>query len=560
MSAAEPTIGPAIAGPSLASRLAGLGSVFGKTIRDGRRAIVAVGLIVGLISLVVGATVATQFPTEADRTQLATQMEALPALFRGLIGEPIAVDTMPGFISWRTLNFAPIFVGIWSAIAMSGLIAGEIGKGSLEVLVAWPLRRWSLAASKAAAHVIGMVVAMAIASLITVGATIALGTLPGDQASLAASAAEFTWIGLGALFAGAVAWLLGPILGRAQAAAAGTMLLVASYIVNGFAASVPFFQSIEFLSIFDWTAGHRPLAGVYDWGPVAAVALLDAVLITAGIVVFVQRDILAPSSHGPSPAGARWSIRGVVPRSLAESLATALPFGVGVGAFGFFVAVSADEFGKVLAQVPQLGELLERFFPGLDLSTAAGVLQLMFITFSALLYGLAAASLAHDWGADEREGRLETVLAAPISRVGWAIRSGAGTLLSVSIAALVTGTLIAIGTIIRGDDPSGPFIGTLVVGIYATGLAGVGLAVGGVFSPRLGGLVVGLYVIGAFLLEFVGAPLDLPDALLDLSLARHIGQPMIGTYDPVGMAFCVLLAIGGLIVCAVGFRRRDLAA
>jgi ABC-2 type transport system permease protein len=560
MSAAEPTLAAPIVGPSALSRIVGLGSVFGKTIRDSRRAMLGVGIIVGLVSFFVAATVATQFPTEADRTQLGTQMRALPPLFRGLIGEPIAVETMPGFVSWRTLNFAPIFVGIWSAIAMSGLIAGEIGRGSLEVLVAWPLRRWSLAASKALAHVVAMIVAMAIAAVVTVLATVALGTLPGDQASLAASAAEFTWIGLGALFAGAVAWLLGPILGRAPAAAAGTMLLVASYIVNGFAASVPFFQSIEFLSIFDWTAGHRPLAGVYDWGPVAAVALLDAALIVAGIVVFVRRDILEASSHGPSPAGARWSIRGALPRSFAESLATALPFGVGVGAFGFFVAVSADEFSKVLAQIPQLGELLERFFPGLDLSTAAGVLQLMFITFSGLLYGLAAAALAHGWGADEREGRLETVLAVPMSRVGWALRSGAGTLLSVLLASVVTGILIAIGTIIRGDDPTGPFIGTLVVGLYATGLAGVGLAVGGLFSPRLGGLVVGLYVIGAFLLEFVGAPLDLPDALLDLSLARHIGQPMIGTYDAVGMAVCALLAVGGLALCAIGFRRRDLAA
>jgi ABC-2 type transport system permease protein len=560
MSAAEPALVPAIAGPSLAARLVGLGSVFGKTIRDSRRAVLLVGVLVGLVAFAVAGTVAAQFPSAADRADLATQMGMLPPLFRGLIGEPIAVETMPGFVSWRTLNFAPLFIGIWSAIAMSGLIGGEIGRGSLEVLAAWPLRRWSLAAAKATAHVVGLAVAMVIAALITVAATTILATQPGDAATIAASLAEFTWIGLGALFAGSIAWLLGPVLGRAQAAAAGTMILVASYIVNGFAASVPFFQSIQFLSIFEWTADHRPLAGVYDWAPVAAVALVDGILIVLGIALFIRRDILEPASHGPSPAGARWSVRGVTARSVAESLSTAVPFGAGVGVFGFFIAVSADEFADLLQQLPQLGELLQSFFPGLDLTTAAGVLQLMFVTFSALLFGLAAASLAHGWGADERMGRLETVLAAPISRVAWALRSGAGTLIAVAIAALVSATLISIGTIIRGDDPSGPFIGTLVVGLYAAGLAGVGLAVGGLVSPRFGGLVVGLYVMGAFLLEFVGAPLDLPEAILDLSLARHIGQPMIGTFDPVGMAFCALLAVGGLIACAVGFRRRDLAA
>jgi ABC-2 type transport system permease protein len=546
--------------PSTGARIFGLGSVFGKSLRDSRRAVLGVGLFVGFVAFLIGLTLAMQFPTATDRQLLAAQMAALPPLFRGLIGEPIRVETIPGFISWRSLNFMPIFVGIWSAIALSGTIAGEAGKGSLEVLAATPVRRWRIAAAKTGAHVVGLAVAMAIGAVLLVATTFVLGTLPGDRADLAAALAEFTWIGVGALFAGAVAFAVGPFVGRATAASLGVIVLTAGYVVNGFAASVPFFKGIEFLSIFDWTQHHRPLAGVYDWMPVVAVGLVDVVLLAAGVALFVRRDLAGVAIEWPSPAGGSWSVGGAIRRSLAERLPDAISFGLGVGAFGFFVSSSADEFARLLAELPQFADLVALVFPGVDLTTAAGVLELLFVTFASLLTGLAAAALAHGWGADERDGRLEMVLAVPVSRVRWAIATGVGTLLAVGVMTLVIAVLIGAGTVARGENAGGPVGGVVVLGLYAAGLAGAGVAVSGLVSPRLGGIVVGAYVIGAFLLEGVGTPLHLPDEILDLSLARHLGQPMIGVYDPVGLAIFATLAIGGLLLSAIGFRRRDVAA
>ena len=558
MSAAEATA--LVRGPSLGDRILGLGSVFGKSLRDSRRAVLAIGIIAGLLPLAVASTLATQFPTEAERLKLAQEMAALPAIFLGILGEPLRVETLPGFISWRTLNFMTIFVGLWSAIALSGTIAGENSRGSLEMLAATPIRRWRIATSKAAAHVVGLVVAMTIAAVLTVLATIVLGTLPGDQASLVDSLSEFTWIGVGALFAGSIAFAVGAVATRGVAAGAGVMILISLYSVNGFAASIPIFGDIEFVSIFDWTAGHRPLAGVYDWVPVGAVAIVDVVLLLVGAGLFVLRDIGVGVIQGPSPSGGTWSTVGAVARSFAERLGDALSFGLGIGAFAFFIAVSADEFAKLLDDLPQFAELLAAFFPGVDLRTAAGVLELLFVSFGALLLGLGSAVIAHGWGADERDGRLEFILAAPVSRVGLAVRAAIGTYLAVVSMAAVMAILIAIGTIARGEDPSRPIGGVVVLGVYASALAGIGLAVGGLISPRWPGIVVGLYVIGSFLLEFIGTPLKLPDAILDLSLARHLGKPMVGDYDPVGLTIFAILIVGGLALCALGFRRRDLKA
>ena len=65
-------------------------------------------------------------------------------------------------------------------------------------------------------------------------------------------------------------------------------------------------------------------------------------------------------------------------------------------------------------------------------------------------------------------------------------------------------------------------------------------------------------VIATFVLDTIGAALDLPDAVLDLSIYKHLGQPMVGTYDPLGMAVAAVLMVGGLVVGAWALQRRDM--
>jgi hypothetical protein len=46
---------------------------------------------------------------------------------------------------------------------------------------------------------------------------------------------------------------------------------------------------------------------------------------------------------------------------------------------------------------------------------------------------------------------------------------------------------------------------------------------------------------------------------MQLALTTHLGQPMIGTWDPVGILACLTLAITGLGIGAWGMGRRDVA-
>ena len=116
-------------GPGRGRGCMGLGSVYAKTVRDSRRAAIAVGLIGGLLMLATAAPYGTEFTTPESRAVLVSQMGSLPAVFRGLLGAPINIDTLGGLISFRAGNFLPVMLGLWPVIALSGTLAGEAAKG-----------------------------------------------------------------------------------------------------------------------------------------------------------------------------------------------------------------------------------------------------------------------------------------------------------------------------------------------------------------------------------------------------------------------------------------------
>jgi ABC-2 type transport system permease protein len=182
----------------------------------------------------------------------------------------------------------------------------------------------------------------------------------------------------------------------------------------------------------------------------------------------------------------------------------------------------------------------------------------VFFGFGALLVAAAAALLANGWASDETNDRLEVLLGAPLTRARWVIESGLGVMAAIAAMALLTAVLVAAGVVAAGDDPWNPVLGVLVLGAYCAALAGVGLAVGGLFRAGIAAVVAGGVGLAFYLLDVLGAALQLPEAVLDLSLTQHLGMPMAGVFDGVGVAVCLALAIGGVIVAALGLGRRDI--
>jgi putative exporter of polyketide antibiotics len=213
-----------------------------------------------------------------------------------------------------------------------------------------------------------------------------------------------------------------------------------------------------------------------------------------------------------------------------------------------------------LSGIPQIVEMIRQFFPDADILSAAGFLQLAFFSEAILFISVAAAALVAGWASDEGERRLELILSAPLTRAGWAIRSSLGVMagIAVVVGLLMVGVAIGASTQAAAGNVASLTIGVSVLGLYAMALAGIGLAVGGLVRPGLAAPVTLVVALTFFLWEVIGSIVGLPEELLDLALNRHLGQPILGQFDWPGMAACVILAVGGIALCAIGMRRRDI--
>jgi ABC-2 type transport system permease protein len=195
--------------------------------------------------------------------------------------------------------------------------------------------------------------------------------------------------------------------------------------------------------------------------------------------------------------------------------------------------------------------------PGVDLTTTAGFLQLAFVDFGLVLAGLAAATFVAGRSSDETGGRLELLLATPLTRARWAVASGIAVASAVVVAIALLAASIGAGVALSGSDPVQPMVGSIALALYGMAMAGIGLAVAGVARSSAAGPIVVAVAVGTFLVDILAQALRLPDWVRQLALSSHIGQPLVGSWDPVGVVACLVLAVGGLVIGAWGMSRRD---
>lgn len=301
------------------------------------------------------------------------------------------------------------------------------------------------------------------------------------------------------------------------------------------------------------------MAGVSDWLSVLVLALVCTAFFAIGVVGFVRRDLGSANALSwlrlPSlPAGIRDPFR----RQLADRTAAALAWGAGIGLYAGLIIISAKAFAESIGSIPSIVALIQRVYPDIDFSQPSGILQLAFFGFAVLMTALAAANFVAGWASDEGVGRLAVVMAAPISRARWMFLSGLGVMAAIAIMTIVLTVLVGATVLSQGGEIADPVGGSLILGLVAAAFAGIGLAVGGVVRASLAAPVAAIGAIATFVLDVLGPALKLPDPILQLSLIRHMGQPMAGVFDPVGIVAAVVLAAGGLLVGAWGLQRRDL--
>ena len=219
-------------------RVYGFGSVFAKTIRDSRRATLLVGGLLGLILIGVSRAIVSEFSTPESRQEIGNIVRAVPPILQGLGGKPVNVETLGGYLSYKYGTFFPLIASLWSILALSGTLAGEARRGSLEFVAAAPLTRRRIALQKLSGHVVVVVIASTLIflSLIVAGS---FAVLPGDEITVQAAAGYAIWLGLMALVAGSVAFAIAQFFGRGAAIGIAGALMFGGFILNGYSLAIP---------------------------------------------------------------------------------------------------------------------------------------------------------------------------------------------------------------------------------------------------------------------------------------------------------------------------------
>ncbi|OGO57191.1 MAG: hypothetical protein A2Z32_05525 [Chloroflexi bacterium RBG_16_69_14] len=535
-------------------RLYGFGSIYGKTIRDSRLAfIIAAGLLGGM-ALVMGLAVSTVFPTPAARLEVDKLVGSMPASMVNLFGKPVELGTLGGYMTFKYGAIFALGTALWSILALSSTLAGEASRGSLDFVAAAPFGKRRIALEKLAAHLTMLGLAMAILAVTTTTSSTLFGDAAlGDQIPPLSSVGFALWAGFIALFFGGLAFALAPILGRAGSAGVAGLTMVVLWVANGLDVGGP----TVLLSPFRWTADHVALVGQYDWAPLALVGVVGVAFLAIGVELFMRRDLGVTAGLSlPGLPAAVLGVHGPVSRAFGDELPRALSWGIGLGFMGALVASLVGPMADQLGNNPNLVSAFSAIFPGFDLSSAGGWLQ-MYAQLFFIAAGFAGATLVSKWAADETDGRLEMVLTTPTARARWVIAGGLAAILAIVVMTVLFAAGIGLGAASGAVAAGDPMVGSAALGFYAAAIVGVGVAVGGLWRTSLAAEIAALVVIATYLIDLIAPPLKLPDWVHQLALTAHFGQPMTGTWDLGGVVACVVIAVGGIALGAWGMGRRD---
>ncbi len=542
----------------LRSRILGFGSIYGKTMRDSRLAfIIAAGLLGGM-SLVIGAAIGTVFPTPETRHDLNALVGAMPPAMVNLFGNATLMGdklgTLGGYATWKYGSIFALGTALWSILALSGTLAGEAARGSLDLVATSPFGKRRIALEKLAAHLTALWVTMAILALALFVSSNAFGDVAlGDPIPLVGTVGFALWVGFLAMCFGGFAFALAPALGRGGSAAIAGIAMVALWVMSGLEVGGPLVN----LSPFHWTNDHIPLVGIYDWPGLALVGIAGVVFLAIGVMAFDRRDLGVTAGISlPSLPASVLGVRGPISRAFGDQLPRALAWGLGMAVWGALLGSLVGSFADLIKQNPDMGSVFAKIFPNYDFSTAGGWLQL----YAEIFYiaaGFAAATFVAKWASDETEGRLESVLTTPLTRIRWVVAGGIAALVCALLIAVLFAVGTALGAASGGSTAGDALLGSLSLGLYAAAVVGIGVAIGGLWRTSLAAEIAALFVVATFLIDLLAPPLGLPDWVHQLALTAHVGQPMIGNWDPVGIVLCVVIAVGGVGLGAIGMRRRD---
>jgi ABC-2 type transport system permease protein len=545
-----------------------LKSVFLKSLRDYRIAILGWGIGMGLVVISPMASVAAMMSTPQARQQLVS----LAAQFTWN-AEAIAVDTAGGYATFKIGIFI-FLIAIWPLLAASRMLRGEEDRGSMDVLLSLPRSRWQVALEKVAAMWTALLAMSVLIGLLAYAG----GKKFGGDFGLGDAFLFAVNLALVCAVIGGVALLISQFTQeRGQAAGSTAGLLLAFIVLDMVHRVIPNAEWISRLSpiyYYNLSKALVPSFGV-NAGAMLFLLAVTLVLSSAAIWLFVRRDIGATvplprwlrlperTANRALPAG-DWSLRSVYARGIGIIVMPTIWWTLGIAGFAGWMVFVTQQMGarvsELMANSPAGAALLKNLGGG-GPSLSASLLSAMFFLLPMLLMAFAVTQVSR-WSADEQDGLLELVLSTPQPRVQVVLGRFAALSTATIFIGLVTlvvsaGAAAGAGVTVDFGNLAAATLGMIPLGLL---IAAIGyLASGWLRTAADTGLVSFLLVIW-FFISFIGPELKLPDATQRLSAFYYYGKPLLHGWQVTSLLGVLAVAAIALAAGALRFARKDIGA
>jgi ABC-2 type transport system permease protein len=230
------------------------------------------------------------YPSIRDDPALSDYAKDLPESVRALFaGGELDLASPAGFLNSQIFALmAPLILLIFTIGAGAGAVAGEEERGTLDLVLAHPVRRRDYVVQCFLA--LGALVA---ALTVVMLATVALGSwLVELEIGFSKVAAASVSVGMLGLLFGAIALAAAAVRpGRARAIAVAAGLAVAAWIFDGLAQAVDVLGPWRPLAPYYHALGQNPLREGALWSGWAILAAATAVFVAGAAVGLERRDV-----------------------------------------------------------------------------------------------------------------------------------------------------------------------------------------------------------------------------------------------------------------------------
>lgn len=261
-----------------------LRSVFRRTLYDQRRALL--GFSIGLIAFT--AMIAGIWPTVRDQgAEFQKLIDTYPPALKAAFD--IGQFDGAGILKGQLFSFMlPVLFLVFAIGRGADLIAGEEGRGALDMLLAQPLTRRRVMLQKAGGLLGGLAV-LSVVLFASVSIAVVSGRMGVPLANVA-GAILMLYL-LSALF-GIAAMTMSAFRPRPGVAIGLTAALSASaYILNAATRLVPSLEGAQYATPFYYYSGADPLVNGMSFVHALALAAATALLLTLAVWAFDRRDI-----------------------------------------------------------------------------------------------------------------------------------------------------------------------------------------------------------------------------------------------------------------------------